>query len=123
MFGGGGEVDEAPQAPDVPEVPLALKCLGSGRALGHSAMKDAVADFVADVAELPPSAGRERVLEHLAMTRSVLIVEFPPSGGGPDVEAAAECITTLFAEQADGLAQRDGVGFVDEDDDIILALA
>ena len=86
-------------------------------------MKDAVADFVADVAELPASSGRARVLEHLASTRAVLVVEFPSKGSGPTAEEAAECVTTLFAERADGLAQRDGVGFVDEDDDIILALA
>lgn len=108
---------------DAEETPLYLKCLGPGRPLGQDAMKDAVADFVGDVAELPASSGRERVLEQLASTRAVLVVEFPSKGSGPTAEQAAECITTLFAERADGLAQRDGVGFVDEDDDVILALA
>ena len=53
----------------------------------------------------------------------MLVVVFPSKGSGPTAEQAAECITTLCAERADGLAQRDGVGFVDEDDDVILALA
>ena len=46
----------------------------------------------------------------------------PSVCAGPAAEEAVECISTLFNERADGMAQRDGLGFFDEDDDLILAL-
>jgi hypothetical protein len=119
------------------DVPLRLKCLRSSTwtwtwtwtspspspsTSGADPMAEVVGDFLTDVAELPPSAGRERVLQHLETTRAVLVVEFPPHDASPDSEDVAEQLTTLFAERADGLAQRDGVGFLDEDDDLLLAL-
>ena len=86
-------------------------------------MYEEVADFVADVTEMPRSAAVERVLKHLAATRSILVVEFPLEGAWARNEAMAESITELFTERAEGLVQRDGLGFVDEDDEVVLALA
>lgn len=103
---------------------LNLRCLrrdtpGSST---RRAFAETVADFVTDVDELPQSAARERVLAQMANARTVLVVEFPADGVFRAAETLAECITALFVERAQGLAQRDGVGFVDEDDDLILAL-
>lgn len=101
--------------------PLGLVCLRPD-ASGLSRLTEEVADFVGDVRELPASPARSQVLGHLAATRQLLVIEFPPEGDTPSTERAAESLAALFVERAGGLTQRDGVGFMDEDDDLILAL-
>jgi len=100
---------------------LTLACLRPDAA-GLRRLTDEVADFVADVRELPPSAARAQVLDHLAATRQLLVIEFPPDTDAPSLEQGAASIAALFVERAGGLTQRDGVGFLDEDDDLILPL-
>ena len=89
---------------------------------GAARLGEEVSDFVADVGELPPTAARARVLEHLAATRALVIIELPLDGGSEDAHEAAISIQELFRERAGGMAQRDGSGFLDEDE-IILAIA
>ena len=100
---------------------LHLRCLRR-QPSGLDPMYEEVADFVGDLREVPRSAASERVLEQLAATRSVLVVEFPLEGAWIRNEEMAASITDLFTERAQGLAQRDGLGFVDEDDEVVLAL-
>jgi hypothetical protein len=103
------------------ETPLRVRCLRAD-ATGVAALAAEIADFDTDVRELPDSPSRARVLADLAATRSLLVVEFPPDGGSPKEHEAAESLMTLFVERASGLAQRDGVGFLDEDDDVLLSM-
>jgi len=62
------------------------------------------------------------VLDHLNNSQAVAIVEFAADGVSFAAQEAARGITMLFVNKAAGLAQRDGVGFFDEDDDVILKL-
>jgi len=101
--------------------PLQLRCLRKD-ATGAGQMAEEVADFVADVSELPPSAVRDLVLDHLAATRSLVVIEFPADGASSEADELASALATLFVERAQGMTQRDGVGFLDEDDDLVLAL-
>ena len=77
---------------------------------------------MADVQELPDTPARARVLEHLAAVRSLVVVEFSTHHVSDQAEEVAGAVLALFVERAGGLAQRDGVGFLDEDDDVVLAL-
>jgi hypothetical protein len=103
------------------EAPLYLKCLRAD-AEGGLRLGEEVADFVADVRELADSSERTLVLDQLAATRALVVIEFPPEGGSSRAEDAAELIQTLFVERSRGMAQRDGAGFLDEDDDVVLAI-
>lgn len=103
------------------EPPLILTCVRADAA-GMTRLGEEVADFVADVEELPASDGRARVLEHLGATRALVIIEFGPDGGSTRAHDTAESIATLLVERARGMAQRDGQGFLDEDDELILTL-
>lgn len=107
---------EGPAAP-----PMSLECLRAD-ATGMQRLAEALADFVTDVRELPDTSARARVLAHLAATRSLVVVEFSPAEGSDRAEVVGNAILTLFVERADGLAQRDGAGFLDEDDDVFLSL-
>lgn len=69
--------------------------------------------FCRDVASL---------LAHLSATRSLVVIEFSPEGGWSGAHETAASIAALFVERAAGLAQRDGVGFLDEDDEIVLGI-
>lgn len=106
---------------DDAEDPLVLTCLRADRA-GMARLTEEIADFVADVEELPASSGRERVLGHLGATQALVIIEFGPDGGSTRAHDTAESIAMLLMERARGMAQRDGQGFLDEDDELILAL-
>ena len=102
--------------------PLTIRCLRAGDPGGRSRFAAEVADFVDDLSELPPSPERDRVTGHIQTSRFVIVVEFPPSGASA---AGYECngwLMNLFVEQAEGLVQCDGIGFYDEDDEIILRL-
>lgn len=101
--------------------PLQLTCLRPDAA-GLGRLTEEVADFVADVRELAASLAREHVLDHLAGTRQLLVIEFPADGDFAALERAAASLAALFVERAGGMTQRDGAGFLDEDDDLILAL-
>jgi len=87
-----------------------------------AALAEELADFRDDVAELAPSDGREVVGNLLEETRAVVRVAFPADGLGPKGEEAVEALCDVLIEQGDGLVQRDGAGFFDEDGDEVLAL-
>ncbi len=106
---------------DPSDPPCAVYCFRADAA-GVDRLTAEVADFVADVRELPASPSRDRVLDHLSVTRLLVVIEFPPEGDSPGAQETAESIAALFVERASGLAQRDGVGFLDEDDEIILRI-
>ena len=106
---------------DPSEPPLALTCARADSG-GVTRLVDEVADFVADIEELPETAARTRVLEHLRGTRALVVIEFGPEGGSRRAHFTAESIAELLVERAGGLAQRDGEGFLDEDDDLLLPL-
>ena len=100
---------------------VVLECLRANSD-GIDALMDALTDFATDVRELPDSSARTRVLEHLAAARSLVVVEFSPFEPSDRAEEIGNAILALFVERAGGLGQRDSVGFLDEDDDVILPL-
>jgi hypothetical protein len=104
------------------EAPLCVRCVRAD-ANGVNRLTEEITDFIADVSELPDSPARSRVLNHLVATRLLVIIEFGESGGSPLAHEASASLMTLFVERADGLGQRDGIGFLDEDDEVILAIA
>jgi len=107
---------------DAEEAPLTLRCYrGSGP--GGARLAEEVADFVADVGELPDSPARARVLADLRAAEALLVIEYPPEGVSFAGQQTAEGVATLFVDKTGGLAQRDGVGFLDEDDEVILEMA
>lgn len=108
---------------DAEEAPLTVRCL---RATGAeaTAFAEEVGDFVADVEELPDSKVRARVLDQLGASRLLVLVEFPPEGVSFTGQQTAEGVVNSLVERAGGMAQHDGAGFLDPDDDsVILPLA
>ncbi len=61
------------------------------------------------------------MIDHLTHTRFVLVVEFPEDGVGPRGYETNGWLMSLFVERAGGMVQCDGIGFYDENDEIILA--
>lgn len=115
--------DQAQLSYDTQEAPLTVRCLRDTGA-GASAFAEELADIVSDVEELPDSKVRARVLEQLAATRLLVIVEFPPEGVSFTGQQTAEGVVNSLVERAGGMAQHDGAGFLDPDDDsVILPLA
>ena len=115
--------DEVRLSYDAAEAPLTVRCL---RATGAAApaFAEELADFVSDVEELPDSKVRARVLDHLHATRLLVLVVFPPEGVSFSGQQTAEGVVNTLVERAGGLAQHDGAGFLDpEDDSVILPLA
>ena len=106
---------------DEDEVPLRLRCVRADAA-GLRALTAEIGDFVDDLEELPDTPLRALVLEQLAATRSLLIVELPAEGVSARGQNTADGLTTMFVERAGGLEQIDGRGFIDEYGDVILAL-
>jgi hypothetical protein len=102
--------------------PLTIHCHRAGDSSGAAALRAEVADFVDDLAELPPTPERDRVAAHLQASRFVIVVEFPSSGVSASGYECNGWLMNLFVSQADGLVQCDGIGFYDEDDEIILRL-
>lgn len=107
------------------EAPLRVSCLrpDSRAHDGFMRFRDELLDFQNDVKELPASSAREGVLAQLAATRALIVIEFPP---GETPERALQTngwLMSLFVERASGMAQTDGVGFFDEDEDVLLPLA
>lgn len=108
---------------DPAEAPLRVRCLRS-TGNGSAAFAEELADFVADVGELPESKARTKVLDHLAATNVLVVVEYPPEGVSFKGQQTVEGVINSLVERSGGLAQRDGDGFLDEEDDsVILALA
>ena len=106
---------------DPEEAPLTVRCLRAD-ASGIGRLAAEVADFVEDIEELPESPGRAQVLAQLAATRALIVIEFPPEGASPRGFAVSGQLASLFVERCGGMAQGDGVGFLDEDDDLVLPL-
>jgi hypothetical protein len=106
---------------DADEAPLTVRCLRADAA-GIGPLREELADFEADVRELPPSRGRELVLAQLGATRALVIVEQPAEGVSALGQETTDSIAALFVERSNGMVQRDGSGFHDEDDDLVLAL-
>lgn len=115
--------DEVRLSYDAEEAPLTVRCL-RGTGGGAPAFAEELADIVSDVEELPDSKVRTRVLEQLAATRLLVLVEFPPEGVSFTGQQTAEGVVNSLVERAGGMAQHDGAGFLDpEDDNVILPLA
>jgi hypothetical protein len=107
---------------DPDEEPFTLRCEHAGDPAGAQRLRAEVADFLEDLEELPDSPARARVIDHLTHTRFVLVVEFPEDGVGPKGYETNGWLMSLFVERAGGMVQCDGIGFYDEDDEIILGL-
>ncbi len=113
---------EAVVSYDADEDPFTLRCEHAGDPAGAERLRAEVSDFLEDLGELPESAERARVIDHLTHARFVLVVEFPEDGVGPRGYETNGWLMSLFVERADGLVQCDGIGFYDENDEIILRL-
>lgn len=100
---------------------VVLECFRADAA-GMAGLSEALTDFATDVRELSDTSQRARVLEHLAIVRSLIVIEFSPFESSDRSEEIGDAILALFVERAGGLGQRDGVGFLDEDADVILSL-
>jgi hypothetical protein len=107
---------------DPDEEPFTLRCNHAGDPAGAARLRAEVADFLEDLDELPESAERARVIEHLTNARFVLVVEFPEDGVGPRGYETNGWLMSLFVERAGGMVQCDGIGFYDDNDEIILRL-
>ena len=107
-------------APD--EAPFVLRCYHAGDQAGAARLREEVADFLADLAELPDDPARARVMAHIQATRFLLVVEFPEGGVAPRGYETNGWLMSLFVERAGGMVQCDGIGFYDEHDEIILRL-
>src|SRR5216110_1890814 len=95
---------------------LRVRCLRS-TGPGSVAFGEEVGDFVTDVGELPESPARARVLNHLAATHVLVVVEYPPEGVTFQGQQTVEGVINSLVEHAGGLGQKDGAGFLDEEDD------
>jgi hypothetical protein len=113
---------EAAISYDPDEDPFTLRCHHAATPGGAARVREEVADFLADLAELPDDEARARVIAHLEGTRFVVVVEFPADGVGPRGYETNGWLMSLFVERADGMVQCDGIGFYDADDEIILRL-
>lgn len=102
--------------------PLVVRCFHASDPAGLAGMRVEVADFLDDLEEVTPAPGRDHVIAHLRATRLVVVVTFPPMEVGPRGYEANGWLMNLFVSQAEGLVQCDGVGFSDENDEIILRL-
>lgn len=103
------------------EPPLRVTCLRP-EARAYERFRAELSDFDADVRELPASAARDNVLAQLAATRALVVIEFP---NGETPERALKTngwLMSLFVERAGGMAQTDGVGFFDDEEDVLLPL-
>ena len=107
---------------DADEEPFRLRCDHAGDPAGAARLREEVGDFLEDLAELPDSDARARVIGHLENTRFVLVVEFPEGGVGPRGYETNGWLMGLFVERAGGMVQCDGIGFYDENDEIVLRL-
>jgi hypothetical protein len=114
--------NEAQVSYDPGEAPLLLRCHHPGDQVGARRLREEVADFLTDLGELPDDPARARVMAHLQSTRFVLVVEFPDAGVGPRGYETNGWLMSLFVERAGGMVQCDGIGFYDENDEIILRL-
>lgn len=113
---------EAKVSYDADEAPFLLRCHHAGDRVGARRLREEITDFRADLGELPDSPERARVMAHLAATRFLLVVEFPEGGVGARGYETNGWLMGLFVERAGGLVQCDGIGFYDENDEIILRL-
>jgi hypothetical protein len=102
--------------------PLVVRCLRAADPAEARDLHAEVGDFLDDLQELPPSPGRERVIAHLRQSRLLAVVEFPPGGVPPSAYEANGWLLQLFVVRSAGLVQCDGVGFSDEEDNVILRL-
>lgn len=107
---------------DETELPLLVACFRQDAHGGHR-LRAELDDFAADIGELAPSPARERVLDQLAATRTLVLVEFPTQEIPQRGFQTNGWLMSLFVERAGGMVQCDGIGFYDEDDDILLPLA
>jgi hypothetical protein len=107
---------------DPEEQPFRLHCAHAGDPAGAARLRAEVNDFVEDLADLPESEERARVIAHLTSARFVLVVEFPENGVGPRGYETNGWLMSLFVDRAGGMVQCDGIGFYDADDEIILRL-
>jgi hypothetical protein len=107
---------------DPDEEPLVLRCHRMGEPAGSARIREELEDFLGDLSELPPGPAVERVVRHLQATRMLLIVEFPEAGVSDKGYETNGWLMALFVDRAAGMVQCDGIGFYDEDSEIILPL-
>jgi hypothetical protein len=143
LAGGHSAVDllspfwtEAVVSYDPAEEPFILRCHHASDPAGAARLRAEVDDFLDDLDDLgdlgaaddatagDPTAGaaRARVIAHLTSTRFLLVVDFPDGGVGARGYETNGWLMSLFVERAGGLVQCDGIGFYDENDEIILRL-
>lgn len=71
---------------------------------------DEVTEFTERVERLPPSAGRDRVLAHLARTRCVIANEYLSDADEATLSAGG-ALLDYFVARHGGMVQADGEGF------------
>jgi hypothetical protein len=107
---------------DPDEEPLTVSAHHLSDPDGAIRLRAEVTDFLDDLAELPPGEVRELVAAHVQATRLLVVVEFPEGGVSARGYETNGWLMSLYVEQAGGMVQCDGIGFYDQDDEIILPL-
>ena len=130
IVGGRSEADllsidwtEVELSYDPDEEPLTVRCHHAADGDGGAVLRAEAADFLADIAELPASEARDRVRRQVEAARLLVVVEFPQGGVSKRGYETNGWLMSIFVERAAGMVQCDGIGFYDEDDEIILPLA
>lgn len=107
---------------DAAEPPFrVLACHADGDGAGR--LREEVADFLEDLADVPPGPARDQVEKQIQATRLLIVIEFPPEGVTQRGYETNGWLMALFVENAGGMVQADGIGFYDEDDELLLAMA
>jgi len=78
-----------------------------------STIREELEEFVQQLAEVEHSSARQRVLDHLAATKFVVVCQLPVSSIDDDGYEANGDFLTYFVEHCGGMVQADAEGFYD----------
>ena len=107
---------------DADEAPFTVRCHHAADPAGALALRAEISDFLDDLGELPASEALDRVRRQIQATRFLVVVEFPEQGVSKRGYETNGWLMSIFVERGAGMVQCDGIGFYDEDDEILLPL-
>ena len=84
-----------------------------------SGIAEEVGEFLERLEDVPPSAARDRIIQHLTRSRFIVAIRIPTSVLGTEHEEAlwqaSDALLDYFVPHSDGLIQADGEGFYEAD--------